>query len=86
MVGTYAATKAFDTVLGEALWEELGPHGIDVLVCVAGATRTPGFDRNTPEEHRAGLLPMTPEAVAAEAPQKLGSVGPPGLRGGRTDW
>ena len=24
MVGTYAASKAFDTVLGEGLWEELG--------------------------------------------------------------
>ncbi len=33
MVGTYAASKAFDTVLGEGLWEELGHHGVDVMVC-----------------------------------------------------
>ena len=27
----YGASKAFDLVLGEALWAELGPQGVDVL-------------------------------------------------------
>jgi short-subunit dehydrogenase len=81
MVGTYAATKAFDTVLGECLWEELGPHGVDVLVCVAGATRTPGFDRNTPADKRASVLPMQAEDVAREALARLGRGGPTWVAG-----
>jgi short-subunit dehydrogenase len=44
-VATYAASKAFATVLAEGLWHELRPHGVDVLVSCAGAIRTPGFDR-----------------------------------------
>lgn len=52
LVSTYAATKAFDTVLGEGLWTELGPKGVDVLVCVAGATLTPSFEQHTPAEKR----------------------------------
>ncbi len=67
MVSTYAATKAFDTVLGEGLWAELGPKGVDVLVCVAGATTTPGFNAQTPEEKRAKVFPMIPEDVARGA-------------------
>ena len=50
MVGTYAASKAFDTVLGEGLWEELGHHGVDVMVCAAGSTLTPKFKKETPED------------------------------------
>lgn len=64
MVATYAASKAFDTVLGEGLWAELGPKGVDVLVCVAGATSTPNFLAQTPESKRAQVFPMSPEDVA----------------------
>ena len=35
---TYAATKAFDLVLGEGLWAELSPQGVDVLSFVLGQT------------------------------------------------
>jgi hypothetical protein len=63
MLGTYAATKAFDTVLGESLHHELRSHGIDVLVCVAGATRTPSYLGTEPRygwlrpsEHEAGRV------------------------------
>ncbi|HEX2591823.1 MAG TPA: SDR family NAD(P)-dependent oxidoreductase [Rhizomicrobium sp.] len=42
-IATYAASKAFNIVLGEGLWHELKPHGIDVLVSTAGAIRTPGY-------------------------------------------
>jgi short-subunit dehydrogenase len=42
-LATYAASKAFNTVLAEGLWRELKGRGIDVLVCCAGAVRTPGF-------------------------------------------
>jgi uncharacterized protein len=40
-IGVYAASKAFDLVLCEALWAELAPCGIDVLSYVIGRTDTP---------------------------------------------
>jgi short-subunit dehydrogenase len=39
----YAASKAFDTVMAEALWAELHDQGIDVLGLVLGATDTPAL-------------------------------------------
>jgi len=42
-IATYAASKAFNTVLGEGLWSELGHQGVDVLVTCAGAVRTPNY-------------------------------------------
>jgi short-subunit dehydrogenase len=67
MVSTYAASKAFDTILGEGLWVELAPRGVDVLVCIAGATSTPNFEAQTPEKKRKQVLPMSPEDVAKGA-------------------
>jgi hypothetical protein len=72
MVATYAASKAFDTILGEGLWVELQPHGVDVLVCVAGATSTPNFEAQTPKEKRRQVFPMAPEDVASGALARLG--------------
>jgi short-subunit dehydrogenase len=69
LVATYAATKAFDTVLAEGLWDELGARGVDVLACCAGATRTPGYEASRP---RGGVRPMAPAAVAADALAALG--------------
>jgi short-subunit dehydrogenase len=40
-VGVYSATKAFDLCLGEAMWGELRPYGVDVLNLVIGRTDTP---------------------------------------------
>lgn len=80
MISTYAATKAFNTVLGEGLWEELRHHGVDVLSFIAGATRTPNFERETPVEKQAGSFPMLPEAVAKEALATLGKR-PTGIAG-----
>ena len=42
-IAAYAASKAFNRVLAEGLWQELGPRGIDVAACCVGAVRTPGF-------------------------------------------
>lgn len=42
-IATYAATKSFNAILAEGLWQELRPHGIDVLACCAGAVLTPGY-------------------------------------------
>jgi short-subunit dehydrogenase len=37
---TYGATKTFNLMLGEALWAELRPHGVDVLALSPGYTKT----------------------------------------------
>lgn len=71
-VASYGASKAFNLSLAEALWYELGPQGVDVLVCCAGATSTPGFLRSS---GAGGPRSMTPEAVAEEALRAIG--GPP---------
>lgn len=69
-LATYAATKAFDLVLAESLWAELGPKGVDVLACVVGATDTPGWRRAGADAANAPV--MTPDAVAEEALAALG--------------
>jgi short-subunit dehydrogenase len=40
-ISVYGATKAYDLILGEALWAELRPHGVDVLNLIMGRTDTP---------------------------------------------
>jgi hypothetical protein len=87
IVGAYAASKAFDTVLGEGLWEELGHHGVDVMVCAAGSTLTPKFKEATPQDKRAGLSAMEPEDVVREALDKLGRMsGPTFIPGRMNRW
>ncbi len=64
----YAATKAYVHTLAEGLYRELAPHGVDVLACAPGPTRT-GFAA------RAGLTmgaAAGPEAVARAALAALG--------------
>ena len=80
-VSMYAATKAYDLVLAEGLWHELREHGVDVLACCAGATRTPGFEGTKPRD--VGLLSapvMEAEPVVSEALAALGR-GPSAVSG-----
>jgi uncharacterized protein len=44
-LAVYGASKAFDLLLGESLWAELGPLGVDVLAMVLGQTDTPAYRR-----------------------------------------
>jgi len=67
----YAATKAFDTVLGEGLARDLERRGVDVLAMVAGATRTPHFERSQTGSRR-GVPLMEPAEVVDEALRSLG--------------
>lgn len=72
-VANYAATKAWNRVLAEGLWWELGKNGVDVLACVAGATDTPGYRSSAPRAGSDGSVPVqSPDQVAAEA---LGALG-----------
>ena len=68
----YSATKAYVTALGEALWGELTPAGIDVLTLCPGAT-------DTEAPRRQGIDPaslhdlMSPDDVARLALDNLRS-------------
>lgn len=73
LVANYAATKAWNRVLAEGLWWELGKSGVDVLACVAGATDTPGYRSSAPRPGSDGNVPVqSADAVAAEALAALG--------------
>ncbi|MFO7663633.1 MAG: SDR family NAD(P)-dependent oxidoreductase [Chloroflexota bacterium] len=64
----YAATKAFDLLLGEGLAAELRADGVDVLALAPGTTRTEFLDG-------AGIndfMSLKPEAVVREALARLG--------------
>jgi uncharacterized protein len=72
-ISTYAATKAFNIVLAEGLWEEWRERGVDVLVCVSGAIKTPNYLASEPERTGGlGDMSMTSEQVVKEALQALG--------------
>lgn len=47
-VAHYAATKAYNLVLGEGLWFEWARYGVDVMAFAPGATNTPGLRRAKP--------------------------------------
>ncbi|MEU6146283.1 SDR family NAD(P)-dependent oxidoreductase [Streptomyces sp. NPDC047081] len=68
----YSATKAYMNALGEALWTELGPHGVDVLTLCPGATdteapRLQGIDPTTLQDL------MSPDDVVRSALEALRS-------------
>ena len=72
-IAHYGATKAWNTVLAEGLWGELREHGIDVLGCRAGATRTPKYLRESGGGSRSSMVPeMDPADVVREALAALG--------------
>jgi len=77
-LAAYAASKAFNIVLGESLWAELRPKGVDVIVSCAGAIRTPNYLATTRKE-APGTLDA--DAVVAVTLDALGS-GPVVVPGG----
>ena len=71
-IAVYAASKAFDLVLADALWVELRSHGVDVLAVQPGSTRTPGWLVSQPPDADQTLPVMEPADVVREA---LGTLG-----------
>ena len=70
----YAASKAFDLVLGESLWGEWRSRGVDVLSVIGPAIDTPTFRATMPPEAVAAIPPaMAPAAVVEEVLDALGS-------------
>ncbi len=76
----YAATKAFDGFLGEALWAELRGSGVDVLVLEPGATESE-FQAVAGEIAHAG---EPAERVVALALERLGRQ--PSVLSGWWNW
>lgn len=73
-VANYAATKAYNLVLAEGLWEELRTQGVDVLGLMPGTTRTPGLADSNPRLERTRLAyVMDMEPVVTEALEALGT-------------
>jgi uncharacterized protein len=69
-IAAYAASKSFNRVLAEGLWREMGPRGVDVIACCAGAVRTPGYAKASGREAPGTL---DPDIVAERALSALGS-------------
>jgi hypothetical protein len=72
LVASYAATKAWNLILAESLWDELRDTGVDVLGVLPGTTRTPGLLSSTPQAGLATANMMEPADVAREALDALG--------------
>jgi hypothetical protein len=71
LVATYAATKAYNWVLAESLWDELGERGVDVLAFPPGSTDTPGWRSGNPQ-HGKGFYVMNARDAVREALENLG--------------
>jgi hypothetical protein len=68
-LAAYSASKAYLVTLGESLWAELRPSGVDVLTMCAGAVVTPGYQQAA---RRQAPGAASPELVAATALDGLG--------------
>ena len=71
---TYGATKAFNLMLGEALWREYRKDGIDSLALSPGFTQTE-FMQVAHIKDAGAYREATPDAVVAMALRKLGRKG-----------
>ena len=67
--GTYAASKAYDLLLAEALAVELEPHNIDVMAFCPGITRTEFADY---QGLRANLIVLEPDDAVRGALKNVG--------------
>jgi short-subunit dehydrogenase len=74
LFATYAATKAFELVLAESLWDELRAHNVDVVAVCAGATSTPGWQRSGAEPPWYTPPVTEPDLVVREALAALGQT------------
>ena len=84
-VANYAATKAWNLIFAEGLWEETRGTGVDVLGYLVGSTRTPGFIGSQPRLDRAPLVKVMDMAHTVQG--ALASMGQGPVRvAGRNNW
>jgi len=72
LLAPYGATKAFNHILAEGLYHELGKDGFDILACIIGATATPGYLGSEPDDRGPFMKVMQPGPVAEECMNALG--------------
>lgn len=72
LLAAYNASKAFNLVLAEGLWDELREGGVDVVACRAGATRTPNYTGSLPPGNPGAGPVMEPAAVVEATLAALG--------------
>jgi short-subunit dehydrogenase len=73
LIANYSATKAYNQILAERLWDELREQGVDVLACCAGAVQTPGYIESLQHESSSNPAPaLAPTAVVRDALAALG--------------
>ena len=72
LVAPYAATKAANWNLAEALHHELAEHHIDIMACIAGPTSTQAYLDTRPQYGSFKPEVMAPGKVAALAMENLG--------------
>ena len=65
-MAVYTGSKAYEQMLTETLWWELKPSGINVLMLIAGTTRTPAMARMGVKLEGVGFPVMEPDEVAQE--------------------
>lgn len=83
LVANYAATKAYNRILAEGLWEELRMQGVDVLACSAGPVSTPSYLASLPASSQGSArMALSTYTVVSETLVKLGHgpVSIPGLQ------
>lgn len=74
LVSAYAATKAWNLILAESLWEEVREQGVDVMAVIPGSTRTPGLMSSMPQQSMGTANLMDAGDVVREALDTLGSA------------
>ena len=70
-LGAYGATKAFNLMLGESLWQEYRKQGVDSLALSPGFTKTE-FQAVANIANAGVFREATPDAVVAEGLNRLG--------------
>jgi short-subunit dehydrogenase len=69
LLANYSATKAYNRLLAEGLWDELRERGIDVLASCPAAVSTPGYLASAP---RGSMASMSPRTVVSASLAALG--------------
>ncbi|HEV3225429.1 MAG TPA: SDR family NAD(P)-dependent oxidoreductase [Acidimicrobiales bacterium] len=70
----YAASKAFDLILGESLWAEWRDQGVDVMTVIGPAIDTPTYRSALPPDVRANMpAPMAPADLVEEVLDAVGT-------------
>ena len=65
----YTATKAYNRLLAEGLWDEMREQGVDVLTSCPAAVSTPGYLASAP---KGPMSALTPQVVVSETLAALG--------------